>query len=145
MIKLIRDILQNQGYEIKNTGEDYLTTEWYQYMVVNDSKPPFDFYIQMRFTLSTVSGKVRVLIAPRIKQINRLNTGAFTESELYVFKFDEYNRDRQRNKITGLGTVHTAYCWGQEYFIDFLNEFSARIKIDKKNFEYKLTLPYEQI
>ena len=139
MIKLIRNVLQNQGYEIKNTGDDFLTTEYYQYYIINNSNPPFDFYIQYRFTLTSENGKVRVTIVPRIKQVNRLNAGAFTEGEVYVFKFDEYERERNPDRITGLGRGATAYCWGQEYFIDFLNEFATKIGIDKRNFDYKLT------
>lgn len=140
MMKLLRNVLLDLGYEIKNTGEDYLTTEWYQYFVISNSTPPFDFYIQHRITLSTINGKVQVLIVPRIKQINRLNPASFTESELYVFKYDEYERERAPNRITGLGRASTAFCWGQEFFIEFLNEFSAKINIDKRNFDYKLTL-----
>ena len=143
MIKLIRNILQNQGYEIKNTGEDYLTTEWYQYYIINESTPPFDFYIQMRILLSSEKGKVNVKITPRIKQINRLNAGAFTESELYVFKFSEYEVKQDPNRITGLGRAAIAFCWGQEFFIAFLNELSAKIGINKNDFDYKLTLQQE--
>jgi len=138
MIKLLRGILQNQGHEIKITGEDYLTTEWLQFANVDNSNPPFDFYIQLRMNVNNDNGKVIVTISPRIKEVNRLNPAAFTISELYVYKFSEY--ERKQGNISGLGLVDTAFCLGQEYFLAFLNEFSTQIRINKNNFDYKLVL-----
>lgn len=139
LYKKISGILYNRGYQIKNSDKDLgiIQTEWYQYYTPS-SDVPFDFYIQLKFRIYDNDGKLRLDVSPMLKEVNRLNAAAYTEAEIYVFTEDEYERHYNPDRVSGLGRIETAFCWGQEYLKDVLMDISKEVGRDVCDFDYKI-------
>src|SRR5688572_14580434 len=69
------------------------TTEYKKFASVS-GWPPFDFYIQIKAVIRDLSdGKYRIILTPKIKEQNRLNSTAFTERSLIIYSEKEQKED----------------------------------------------------
>ncbi|MFH1679081.1 MAG: hypothetical protein ABIH26_00375 [Candidatus Eisenbacteria bacterium] len=109
--KKITAILIDNNFDIKQGDKDLglITTEYRQFASV-DGSPPFDYYLQIRTTIKTrQDGKLVVKMAPSVKEVNRLNVGAFTERQLWYFDADAAGKAKWDTKAQARLKGHTMF------------------------------------
>ena len=91
----ITSILVDKGLDIKVANKDIglITTEYKKFGSVESyGNPPFDYFLQIKAQIKNrPNGKLQIVLTPLVKDVNRLNSGAFTEHELY-FLTDEQQK-----------------------------------------------------
>lgn len=95
-------ILVDKGFDIKMANKDIglITTEFKKFGAVGDD-PPFDLYLQIKARISETSdGKVKISLTPLAKDVNRLNSAAFKEHQLYSFTEEQVANPK---KLTAYG------------------------------------------
>jgi hypothetical protein len=85
-------VLVDRGFDIKMSNADpgIVTTEYKKFASVS-SKPPFDYYMQIRAKVRVVNGVASIQLSPAIKEQNRLNVAAYTDQELVYFTGESAN------------------------------------------------------
>lgn len=83
--------LIEKGFDLKVVSKEscLIITEYKQYSAVYVEKyPPFDFSLQLKIQFSSNANGFPVLIInPTVKEVNRMNTAAYTEHEtIYINK-----------------------------------------------------------
>lgn len=84
-------ILIERGYDLKLSSKDsgVLTTEYKKYYSAAGN-PPFDYFMQIRVSIKqAANGQAIIRLTPIIKEQNRSNAAAFSESELYYVEGKE--------------------------------------------------------
>ena len=79
-------VLVDRGFDIKmsNVGSGIVRTEYKKFASVA-SKPPFDYYMQIRAKVRVTNGVASIQLTPAVKEQNRMNAAAFTDQELVYF------------------------------------------------------------
>jgi hypothetical protein len=122
-INVASGILVDRGFDMKLINKDagILTTEYKKFASVNQ-KPPFDYYLQIRFRIKVdAKGNTVIQMSPTVKEQNRLNVGAFTEHELIYYAGDPQNIKLIKSMREDIG-------WralGQILFMNVVNDVAA--------------------
>lgn len=87
-------VLVDRGFDIKMGNKDLglITTEFKKYGSYGD-KTPFDFYLQIKTKVQErPDGKISIVMTPLVKESNRLNAAAFTETQLTMYNEEEQKK-----------------------------------------------------
>ena len=126
----ITSILVDKGFDVKVANKDIglITTEYKKFGSV-DGDPSFDFYLQIKAqATSRPDGKLQVKLTPQVKEVNRLNSAAFTERDL-VFLSDE----EQKGYLNALEETNLK---GQLLFMNVVQAVSESLGIGMEQLEY---------
>jgi len=123
-------ILVDKGFDVKVANKDIglITTEYKKWGSV-DGNPPFDFYLQIKTQIKTrADGKLLMIITPLVKEVNRLNSTAFTEHELRFLTDEE-----QKGYLTAYEeTVQS----GQLLFLNVVQGYAEALGLSMDQLEY---------
>jgi hypothetical protein len=112
-------VLVDQGFDVKMSNADagIVTTEYKKFASLG-TRPPFDFYMQIRAKVRVADGVTSIGLIPALKEQNRQNTAAFTERELVYFTGEPEN-------IEEIESMHPSSGWrslAQLMFMNVVNE-----------------------
>ncbi len=131
---MITSVLVDKGLDVKVANKDIglITTEYKQFGSV-DGNPPFDFYLQIKSQVTTRSdGKLQIKLTPQVKEVNRINSSAFTEREL-VFLSDEDQKGY-------LNSIKETNLKGQLLFMNVVQGVSEALGVGMEQLEYNKKL-----
>jgi len=85
-------VLVDRGFDVKmsNVDSGIVTTEYKKFASL-DTKPPFDYYMQIRAKVKVANGVTAIQLTPVLKEQNRMNLAAFTEQELGYYTGESSN------------------------------------------------------
>jgi hypothetical protein len=86
IINQLTGVLVDRGFDIKQTNKDAgLVTTEYKKFASEGSTPPFDYYLQIRATVTGTDAAPMLKLTPMVREQNRMNAAAFTEHELSYY------------------------------------------------------------
>ena len=126
--------LVDKGFDIKMGNKDLglITTEFKKYAAYGDD-PPFDLYLQIKARISErPDGKISIKLTPLAKDVNRLNSAAFTEHELYSFTEEQISRPK------GLNAYYRAALNGHLLFLNVAQSIAESSGLDMTELEQNI-------
>ncbi len=131
---VITSVLVDRGFDIKISAKDsgILNTEYKKYASAG-KKPPFDYFLQVKTTIRQDprdQKKVLVRLTPIVKEVNRLNAGAFTEENLWYITVDPNNANATPENLSLAMRPGVGYlALGQMLFMNVVTDISSQIGI----------------
>jgi hypothetical protein len=141
--KISRDQILNQltgvlvarGFDIKQTNKDAgLVTTEYKKFASEGSEPPFDYYLQIRSTVSGTDAAPIMMLTPIVKEQNRRNAAAFTEHELSY-----YVGDPGAVRLIGSMRENGWRAQGQTSFMNVVQDMAQRLGMTPDQFVQNVT------
>jgi len=126
----VTSVLIDKGFDIKMANKDIglITTEYKRFASVEGS-PPFDLYLKIKITIRQGNdGKVHIKLIPKSKDVNRLNSAAWTEHELYVLT--------EEQQSGYLNAVQSAFQSGQIMFMNVVSGVAEVTGLGLEDLEY---------
>ena len=130
----ITSILVDKGFDVKVANKDIglITTEYKQFGSVGGN-PPFDLYLQIKSQVNNrPDGKLQIKLTPVVKEVNRLNSAAFTERELVFLSEEE-----QKGYLNALAETNLK---GQMLFMNVVQGVSEALGVGMEELEYNKKL-----
>ncbi len=106
----VTTVLVDKGFDVKMGNKDIglVTTEFKKFGSTG-SDPAFDLYLQIKAMVKErPDGKISIVLTPLGKDVNRLNSAAFTEHELFFYE----------EKSPWAGNYDQAWLQGQTLFLN---------------------------
>lgn len=125
------NVFVDRGFDIKNSSKDsgVLTTE-YKKFASSGNNPPFDFFLQIKASIRQDPKdvkKVLVRLTPIVKEVNRMNAGAFSEHNLSYLTVEGNvdPEDLDPAMRPGVGWLSL----GQIFFMNVVSDLSEQLGI----------------
>jgi hypothetical protein len=124
-------VLLDKGFDLKMNDKDLrVTTTEYKKFASVSGWPPFDFYIQIKAVIRDMSdGKYRIVLTPKIKEQNRLNSTAFTERSLIMYSEKEQKEDYAIHSGPGKAMLD-----GQMLFLSIVQNIADALNLPSEQF-----------
>ena len=108
-------VLVDRGFDVKmtNTDSGIVTTEYKKFASIG-SRPPFDYYMQIRTRVRAADGVTSISLIPAVKEQDRLNLAAFSEHELEYYIGDAEN-------VSEIASMRPDVGWRAMAQITFMN------------------------
>lgn len=129
-------ILVDKGFDVKMGNKDVglITTEFKKYGSVGDN-PPFDLFLQIKTSIKErPDGKVSIILTPLAKDVNRLNSAAYTEHELQSFTEEQIQKPK---RLTAYGQ---AVLQGHLLFLNVARGVAEACGLDMEQIEQNVHL-----
>jgi hypothetical protein len=128
-------VLVARGFDIKQTNKDAgLVTTEYKKIGSEGTKPPFDYYLQIRATVSGTDQTPILKLMPFVKEQNRLNAAANSDHELSYYVGEPKNV-RRVSSMSDNGWRSL----GQVAFMNVISDMAEKLGVPLDQFVQNVT------
>lgn len=131
----ITSILVDKGFDVKIANKDIglVTTEFKKFGSVSSGSTAFDLFLQIKTQVKNrPDGVLQIVLTPVVKEVNRLNSSAFTERELVFLSNEE-----QKGSLNALEKTNLE---GQLLFMNVVQGISEILGLSMAEIEYNKKL-----